>query len=112
MGVFLDPLLAQGDPSSLPVRTLLWTVAESIIEVVILCVVGYILASTGVLDKQTQRKVNVLNVSFATPALLGSKVAFSLTPEKLREMWVIPLGARGEREERQEESGAGSEWND
>jgi hypothetical protein len=81
----------------------------------LLCVVGYILASTGVLDKQTQRKVNVLSeflpfvppttrqmelicswcgidVSFATPALLGSKVAFSLTPEKLKEMWVIPLG--------------------
>lgn len=89
-------------------------VKQSIIEVVILCVVGYILASTGVLDKQTQRKVNVLStssrarvrgskgllliltrnpdVSFATPALLGSKVAFSLTPEKLKEMWVIPLG--------------------
>lgn len=94
---------------------------QSIIEVFILCVVGYILASTGVLDKQTQRKVNVLStssafpllpflpffcllclwrklitlfvdVSFATPALLGSKVAFSLTPEKLKEMWVIPLG--------------------
>ncbi|GHJ90117.1 hypothetical protein NliqN6_6519 [Naganishia liquefaciens] len=92
MGIITDQFFAQGDPSSLPVRTLLWTVAESIIEVFILCVVGYILASTGVLDKQTQRKVNVLNVSFATPALLGSKVAFSLTPEKLREMWVIPLG--------------------
>ena len=27
-----------------------------------------------------------------TPALLFSKVAFSLTPSKLKEMWIIPLG--------------------
>ncbi|KAJ9107705.1 hypothetical protein QFC21_001165 [Naganishia friedmannii] len=89
---FLTGSLFIQDPSALPVKTLLWTVAESIIQVFLLCVVGYILARTGVLDKATQRKVNVLNVSFATPALLGSKVAFSLTPEKLKEMWVIPLG--------------------
>jgi hypothetical protein len=28
-----------------------------------------------------------------TPALLFSKVAFSLTPAKLKEMWIIPLGS-------------------
>lgn len=31
-------------------------------------------------------------VSLLTPALLFSKVAFSLTPEKLKEMWTIPIG--------------------
>ncbi|CAK9784257.1 auxin efflux carrier [Cutaneotrichosporon oleaginosum] len=77
--------------SSIPVGTLLLTVFQSIAEVVLLCIAGYVLASTGVTDKATQRKLNVINVSLFTPALLFSKVAFSLTPAKLKEMWIIPL---------------------
>lgn len=68
------------------------TVFESIIEVFILCLCGYILSRAGITDKATQRKMNVINVSLFTPALLFSKVAFSLTPAKLKEMWIIPLG--------------------
>ncbi|TXT13478.1 hypothetical protein VHUM_00845 [Vanrija humicola] len=74
------------------VKTLLLTVFQSITEVFLLCIAGYVLASTGVTDKATQRKLNVINVSLFTPALLFSKVAFSLTPSKLKEMWIIPLG--------------------
>jgi predicted permease len=37
------------------------TVFQSIIEVVILCAAGYILARAGILDKPTQRKLNVVN---------------------------------------------------
>ncbi|BEI80618.1 hypothetical protein CcaverHIS002_0111470 [Cutaneotrichosporon cavernicola] len=77
--------------SAIPVGTLLLTVFQSITEVVLLCIAGYVLASTGVTDKATQRKLNVINVSLFTPALLFSKVAFSLTPAKLKEMWIIPL---------------------
>lgn len=33
-----------------------------------------------------------LNVSILTPALLFSKVAFSLTPERLTELAIVPLG--------------------
>ncbi|PPQ71103.1 hypothetical protein CVT25_004975 [Psilocybe cyanescens] len=36
-------------------------------------------------------QINRLNVSLFTPALLFSKVAFYLTPEKLKELWVIPI---------------------
>jgi predicted permease len=36
--------------------------------------------------------MNVINVSLFTPALLFSKVAFSLSPSKLKEMWIIPVG--------------------
>ncbi|KXN84051.1 hypothetical protein AN958_00501, partial [Leucoagaricus sp. SymC.cos] len=63
----------------------------SILEVFLLCLAGYILASRGVLDKKTQKQLNRLNVSLFTPALLFSKVAFFLTPKKLRELWVIPI---------------------
>ncbi|KAL1408447.1 hypothetical protein Q8F55_005259 [Vanrija albida] len=78
--------------AALPIKTLLLTVFNSITEVFLLCLAGYVLASTGVTDKATQRKLNVINVSLFTPALLFSKVAFSLTPSKLKEMWIIPLG--------------------
>ncbi|ORY25349.1 membrane transport protein-domain-containing protein [Naematelia encephala] len=80
------------DSTEVPIRTLLVTVFESIIEVFLLCLAGYILSRAGVTDKATQRKLNVINVSLFTPALLFSKVAFSLTPAKLKEMWIIPLG--------------------
>ncbi|KZT60982.1 hypothetical protein CALCODRAFT_491932 [Calocera cornea HHB12733] len=74
-----------------PVGALLWTVVESIVEVFILCVAGWTLARIGVVDRVTQKKMNRINVSLFTPCLLFSKVAFYLTPEKLRELWIIPL---------------------
>ncbi|WVR04361.1 hypothetical protein IAU60_001362 [Kwoniella sp. DSM 27419] len=80
------------EDNSVPIKTLLVTVFESIVEVFILCLAGYVLSRAGVTDKATQRKLNVINVSLFTPALLFSKVAYSLTPAKLREMWIIPLG--------------------
>ncbi|RXK37203.1 endoplasmic reticulum protein [Tremella mesenterica] len=78
--------------AQVPIKTLLVTVFESVIQVFLLCLAGYVLSRAGVTDKATQRKLNVINVSLFTPALLFSKVAFSLTPGKLKEMWIIPLG--------------------
>ncbi|KAF5357134.1 hypothetical protein D9756_006814 [Leucocoprinus leucothites] len=80
----------QGDNHT-PFGSLLLTVFTSIFEVFLLCLAGYILAGRGVLDKKTQKQLNRLNVSLFTPALLFSKVAFFLTPQKLRELWVIPI---------------------
>ncbi|KAI0683874.1 membrane transport protein-domain-containing protein [Cytidiella melzeri] len=77
--------------SDTPIGPLLLTVFESILEVFILCLAGYILARKGVLDRKTQKQLNRLNVSLFTPSLLFSKVAFFLTPEKLRELWIIPI---------------------
>ncbi|TCD63083.1 hypothetical protein EIP91_006010 [Steccherinum ochraceum] len=74
-----------------PVGPLLKTVFESILEVFLLCVAGYILARKGILDRKTQKQLNRLNVSLFTPSLLFSKVAFFLSPAKLRELWIIPI---------------------
>ncbi|KIJ36688.1 hypothetical protein M422DRAFT_178893, partial [Sphaerobolus stellatus SS14] len=63
----------------------------SISEVGLLCVAGYVLARQDILDKKTQKRINRINISLFTPSLLFSKVAFSLTPEKLKELWIIPL---------------------
>jgi len=37
-------------------------------------------------------KINKLNVSFFTPALLFSKVAFTLNPARLAELYIVPIG--------------------
>ncbi|KLO05663.1 hypothetical protein SCHPADRAFT_910888 [Schizopora paradoxa] len=74
-----------------PVLILLKTVFESILEVFLLCLAGYLLSRRGILDKKTQKQLNRLNVSLFTPSLLFSKVAFFLSPAKLRELWIIPI---------------------
>ncbi|KAF7312071.1 hypothetical protein MIND_00219300 [Mycena indigotica] len=74
-----------------PFWPLLVTVFTSILEVFVLCLAGYLLAWKGILDKRTQKQLNRLNVSLFTPSLLFSKVAFFLSPEKLRELWIIPI---------------------
>ncbi|KAJ7163931.1 membrane transport protein-domain-containing protein [Mycena crocata] len=74
-----------------PMLPLLTTVFTSILEVFLLCLAGYILAGRGILDKKTQKQLNRLNVSLFTPSLLFSKVAFFLSPEKLKELWIIPI---------------------
>ncbi|KAF8315554.1 membrane transport protein-domain-containing protein [Cantharellus anzutake] len=56
-----------------------------------MCFSGWALARKGVLDKLTQKKMNVINIWLFTPCLLFSKVAFSLTPQKLKELWIIPI---------------------
>ncbi|KAH9888043.1 membrane transport protein-domain-containing protein [Cubamyces lactineus] len=74
-----------------PIAPLLKTTFESILEVFLICFTGYFLARKGILDRNTQKKLNRLNVSIFTPSLLFSKVAFFLSPAKLRELWVIPI---------------------
>ncbi|KAI6040830.1 membrane transport protein-domain-containing protein [Pisolithus marmoratus] len=74
-----------------PVLPLLLTVFQSIFQVFLLCLTGYYLAWKGIADKRIQRALNNINIFLFTPALLFSKVAYFLTLEKLRELWVIPL---------------------
>lgn len=79
----------------------------AILQVALVCLAGYFLARRGVLDKKTQTvggaahaetqqsmhsSLTQLNVTLLTPALLFSKVAFSLTPERLTELAVVPFG--------------------
>ncbi|ORY92885.1 membrane transport protein-domain-containing protein [Leucosporidium creatinivorum] len=78
------------EPNPLP--ALIAVVVESILEVFFLCLVGWILARKGIVDDKAKKILNKLNVSLFTPALLFSKVAFSLTPEKLADLYIIPVG--------------------
>ncbi|KAF8207073.1 membrane transport protein-domain-containing protein [Mycena galopus ATCC 62051] len=89
--VLSDCLLVSSVKEDSPFLPLLVTVFTSILEVFLLCLAGYTLAWQGILDKRTQKQLNRLNVSLFTPSLLFSKVAFFLSPEKLKELWVIPI---------------------
>ncbi|KAJ7352363.1 membrane transport protein-domain-containing protein [Mycena albidolilacea] len=89
--LMLDCGLLQSAQEDGPFVPLLVTVFTSILEVFLLCLAGYILAGRGILDKKTQKQLNRLNVSLFTPSLLFSKVAFFLSPEKLKELWIIPI---------------------
>ncbi len=81
-----------GGKSNAPIVELVKVTAFSILEVVILSLVGYLMARRGVIDKKTQTKINKLNVSVFTPALLFSKVAFSLNARRLVELSIVPIG--------------------
>ncbi|PWN26693.1 hypothetical protein BDZ90DRAFT_227476 [Jaminaea rosea] len=78
--------------SGAPIVELIKVTASSILEVVILSSIGYYFARRGIIDKQTQNKINKINVSLFTPALLFSKVAFSLNPRRLAELIIVPAG--------------------
>ncbi|KAG8217010.1 membrane transport protein-domain-containing protein [Butyriboletus roseoflavus] len=77
--------------TDVPIWDVLFTVFQSIFEVFLLCVAGFTLSFKGIVDKPTSKVLNHINVSLFTPALLFSKVAFFLTPAKLRQLWVIPI---------------------
>ncbi|PKI83151.1 hypothetical protein MVES_002919 [Malassezia vespertilionis] len=79
-------------PAMSAIFKLMQVTLGAILQVVIMCVAGYVLASRGILNKKTQAKMNKLNVSLLTPALLFSKVAFSLNPERLTELAIVPFG--------------------
>ncbi|KAK4701246.1 catalase, partial [Phenoliferia sp. Uapishka_3] len=81
---------AYGTPN--PVGALILVVVNAILEVFFLCLVGWILARKGIVSPAAKKTLNKLNVSLFTPALLFSKVAFSLTPDKLKELSIIPVG--------------------
>ena len=85
-------LIALALPAFGPMLKLVLVTGESIVQVVLLSVVGYVLAHQGILNKDTQRRLNRLNVSIFTPALLFSKVAFSLSPERLTQLMIVPFG--------------------
>ncbi|KAK4046088.1 hypothetical protein OIV83_006368 [Microbotryomycetes sp. JL201] len=87
--------LAEIQKNKNPLPALVLVVVESILEVFFLCATGWYLAKRGIVDDKAKKTLNKLNVSLFTPALLFSKVAFSLTPEKLADLYIIPIGFVG-----------------
>lgn len=84
--------IATAAPTWAPVLGLMFVTFSSIFQLILVCSIGYLMAHIGVLDKRMQGKMNKLNVSVFTPALLFSKVAFYLSPERLIELAIVPIG--------------------
>ncbi|GAA5874134.1 hypothetical protein JCM8547_008383 [Rhodosporidiobolus lusitaniae] len=87
-----DLILAAKPDQGSPLPTLISVVVESILEVFFLCAVGWFMAKKGIVDDKAKKTLNKINTSLFTPCLLFNKVAFSLTPDKLAELWIIPVG--------------------
>ncbi|PIL23170.1 hypothetical protein GSI_14479 [Ganoderma sinense ZZ0214-1] len=73
--------MAQRDNGT-PIGPLLKTTFDSILEVFLICIAGYILARKGILDKNTQK--------FPRTHREAQSLNFAATA-KLRELWIIPI---------------------
>ncbi|GMM32720.1 hypothetical protein DASC09_000450 [Saccharomycopsis crataegensis] len=64
---------------------------QATLQVICVCLAGYICARCGILNAQAQKYVSVLNVNLFTPALIFSKLASSLSLKKIIEISIIPI---------------------
>ncbi|AOW04474.1 auxin efflux carrier [Yarrowia lipolytica] len=64
---------------------------EAIFQVFVVCVFGYIAARCRILTPQAQKHIANLNVFLFTPCLIFSKLASSLSLQKMIEVAIIPL---------------------
>lgn len=74
------------------ILTIVITVVGCIGQNAALCLAGYISALRGLIDVDCRKRLNRLNICLFTPALLFGKVAFSLTPDTLKSLWIVPVG--------------------
>ncbi|KAH9811025.1 auxin efflux carrier [Melampsora americana] len=88
----INQIVINTEAAGLDLFLIIRTVAGSILEVFFLCIVGYILARKKIITAQSKTTLNQINVAFFTPALMFSKVAFSLTIDKLAELYIVPIG--------------------
>lgn len=70
---------------------LAYLVFESVLQVVIIALAGFWSASSGLLPKQSQKIISLLNVDLFTPCLIFSKLAKSLSMAKIVEIAIIPV---------------------
>ncbi|ODV73055.1 uncharacterized protein CYBJADRAFT_128371 [Cyberlindnera jadinii NRRL Y-1542] len=64
---------------------------QAVVEVIIVCLLGFWAAKVGLLNKTAQKQISALNVDLFTPAMIFSKLAPSLSLKKLFEIFIIPV---------------------
>lgn len=80
-----------GDGSDLSYQGISFLTFEAILEVVIICFGGFLAAKSGLLNVQAQKVISQLNVDIFTPCLVFTKLAPSLTFEKMADILIIPV---------------------
>lgn len=89
-GVVSAAAVAAGsDPLSFSAVSLI--TLEAVLEVVIICVAGYVAARTNLLLPSAQTAISRLNVDLFTPCLVFIKLAPALSLKKMAELGVIPI---------------------
>ena len=70
---------------------LAYLVFESVLQVVIIALAGFWSASSGLLPKQSQKIISLLNVDLFTPCLIFRNLAKSVSMAKIFEIAIIPI---------------------
>lgn len=64
---------------------------EAVLEVVIICFAGFVAAKTNLLSTSGQKVISLLNVDLFTPCLVFTKLAPSLSLDKMVDIVIIPI---------------------
>lgn len=64
---------------------------EAVLEVVIICFAGFLAAKSGLLNVKGQKVISQLNVDLFTPCLVFTKLAPSLSFQKMADIVIIPV---------------------
>ncbi|GMM52843.1 hypothetical protein DASB73_038060 [Starmerella bacillaris] len=64
---------------------------QAVLQTVIVCVLGYMAANVGYLNRATQKGISNLNVMVFTPCLVFSKIASRLDVKALIDISIIPV---------------------
>lgn len=64
---------------------------EAVLQVVMICLAGFLAARSGLLNTNGQKVISSLNVDLFTPCLVFSKLAPSLSFKKMLDIIIIPI---------------------
>lgn len=81
----------RSEPAGLSYLDITRLTFEAVLQVVIICIAGFLAAKTGLLNTNGQKVISALNVDLFTPCLVFSKLAPSLSFKKMIDIIVIPI---------------------
>ncbi|PVH15171.1 uncharacterized protein CXQ87_003008 [Candidozyma duobushaemuli] len=94
MGLSSDYGLARrivSSPQELSFAGISFLTLQAVLEVVIVCLAGFFVAKSQLLGTTGQRMLSQLNVELFTPCLVFTKLAPSLSVDKVLDIFIIPV---------------------
>ncbi|PVH22855.1 hypothetical protein CXQ85_002579 [Candidozyma haemuli] len=78
-------------PQELSFAGISFLTLQAVLEVVIVCLAGFFVARSNLLGTTGQRMLSQLNVDLFTPCLVFTKLAPSLSVDKILDIFIIPV---------------------
>ncbi|KAK8440063.1 hypothetical protein ACI3LY_003544 [Candidozyma auris] len=78
-------------PQQLSFAGISFLTLQAVLEVVIVCLAGFFVARSNLLGTSGQRMLSQLNVDLFTPCLVFTKLAPSLSVDKILDIFIIPV---------------------